>query len=158
MQGRFCKNYKLIRGSFQNGKKKDFVTDSNGTLFDDEPSIGSLPAQKQVANLGGDFDTSKIHFRKEDIESILDVIKRLDPSLNEKVLYQIKRGLEWTFKPEITVNKSESDLLHVFYKVLLNGKNKKISRSGEDMNWKNDLYKTLDIDKIVQTLKAMIEK
>lgn len=158
MQKRFCKDYEIIRNTAQNQKRNDSLIELTGTLFGGYTSDDYLPEQNPIEESNGLSTISKIHFRIEDIDNILGVIRHSDPSLSENVLNQIRNDLVWTFDPKYIGNKSENDLLKVFHQRLREGKYNAKGCKGGNTRWKNYLYRVLNIDKTIGTLQEMIEK
>ena len=158
MQGRFCQNYDLIRGTVQNGNKNDSSTNLSGTLFEADPFDDYLPVRNPIEVPNSQSNISRIHFRIEEIDNILGIIKHLEPSLNETVLMQIRNDLAYTFTRPFLRNKSEQDFMQYFYSLLRQGKNNLKGRNGGDLSWKNKYYRTLDVEKIIKVLNEMILK
>lgn len=93
-------------------------------------------------------------FEYNNINSIIELIKNNFPYLATipTVIHNVQEDLKWALEPKYSTNKSKTTLVEMFKKKLSEGKNNPKGSKGGDMRWKNELYRSLDIDAIIDLL------
>lgn len=93
-------------------------------------------------------------FEYNNINSIIELIKDNFPNLATMpdVINNVQKDLKWVLDPKFSANKSKTVLVEEFKKMLSEGKNTPKGPKGGDMEWKNKLYCSLDIDAIIDFL------
>lgn len=116
------------------------------SLIQDVPKIKKFP----------NSEISSIRFSAAYIEQITDIIRAINPQLDDFAIKQIRNDLKWIFDPKYSRGKSEIELLESFKRNLISGKKEPVSKNGKDMRWKNEAYQPLDVEKTIQILKGKL--
>lgn len=178
LQEEFCPDYDLqVSGrksdfnqnstSQKSSKKKNFIETSMDTIrglfsINEQSDVSNIATNEQSpdTNLSSKPSTrayaSKISFTLNYIEAITKIIHSINPGLSKSAVEYIKKDLNWVFDPNYSMGKSELELLEIFRMKLYDSKTKKFSNNGKPMEWKNELYHPLDIDKTIEELKKRI--
>ena len=99
--------------------------------------------------------TTKIEnllFRYENINNIALAIQN-QFKLKDNIVNTIKKDLDWVLNPQYNSNYNKTELIEKFRNQLNIGLTQQKSSKGADMEWKNKLYSTLDINAIIEFLK-----
>lgn len=88
----------------------------------------------------------KFHF--QNIENIITEIRHFMPHLNEKTLKYLKKDIEWVLNPKYSKSLQKQELLKELQQTLYQSKDS----SEKNLLWKKEVYKELDIDKIIDFL------
>lgn len=115
-------------------------------LIQDVPKIKKFP----------NSEISSIRFSAAYIEQITDIIRVINPQLDDFAIKQLRNDLKWIFDPIYSRGKSEIELLESFKRNLISGKKEPVSKNGKDMRWKNEAYQPLDVEKTIQILKGKL--
>lgn len=175
IQQEFCPDYENIRKSNDNihndsikqvshknsiwSSVKDAIGGILPGLDQDEPLRKSRNEQLNIVSMRQPSRlTSKSSFSLQNIDMISNIIRELNPGLDDFAHKQIYKDLLWVFDRQYSSGKSEADLLEMFHAILISGKNDSISKRGRDMKWKNEAYRHLDIEKTIQFIKSNLLK
>lgn len=101
-------------------------------------------------------EVNKLPFTLQNVNRIAKFIKSLNPGLTEFAYKQIINDLNWVLDPKYAKGKTDLELLETFQTNLLSGQRDPVSRTGKDMKWKNDAYRTIDIEKTIHALKQRL--
>lgn len=96
----------------------------------------------------------KFSFNLQNIEMILKTIIEINPQLSGSAVAQIRQDLMWVLDSVHRRRKSDLESLENFRLKLISGKTERISKNGNNMEWKNQEYSPLDVDKTIETLKT----
>lgn len=164
MQAEFCPDYEAQIGKkpITENPHTTIVTQSRGFLDkiglgglfranDGEDTIPSTSVTR--SNLS---NISKFDFNINNIEVIVSLINSINPRLSDFALKQIRNDLKWIFDPQYSIGKSQCELIETFRSVLISGKTEPLSKTGKDMKWKNDAYKSLDVERTIRSIKDSI--
>lgn len=124
-----------------------------GDLFDAEKKEERQEPVKQ--EIIQDEIKNRLRFSTENIEPIAELIRSLNPGLDDFAFKQIVNDLKWVLDPKYPSDKSEEELLEAFRLNLLSGQRDPFSKNGKDMRWKNDAYRPLDVEKTIKALRQL---
>lgn len=175
MQQEFCPDYENIRKSnekIDNDSLKqahhkkgiwNSVKDAIGAILpgleQDEPIRKSTNEQSNIVYSQQQSKPTAIsNFSLQNIDLISNIIRELNPGLDDFAHKQIYKDLMWVFDRQYSDGKSEADLLEMFHAILISGKNDPISKRGRDMKWKNEAYRHLDIERTIQFIRSNLLK
>ena len=164
MQAEFCPDYEtqIGRKPFTENPRATKATQSRGFwgkiglggLFRENDGEDTIPSTSVTrSNLS---NISKFDFNIKNIEVIMSLIISINPRLSDFALKQIRNDLKWVFDPQYSIGKSQSELIETFRSVLISGKTEPLSKTGKDMKWKNDAYKSLDVERTIRSIKNYI--
>lgn len=100
-------------------------------------------------------DSNRKKISEAGVSDIISTIRKIlcQYKFSEKTLDCLEKDVKWSFDPKYTKGKSSEELLKSFQEHLIYGKTQTISAKGKPLEWKNKLYRELDIDAIIRELK-----
>lgn len=167
MQAEFCPDYaeqigKKRNSSFQQRSKtqqsKGLLDRIGlGGLFQRQDNAVEIPIASSLQNTDIS-DNCYFEFNLQNIDHIVSVIFKVNPSLSEFALKQIRNDLKWVFDPQYSSGKSQNELIDIFRSVLITGKTERRSKNGKDMKWKNEAYSSLDVERTIHNIRIAISR
>lgn len=165
MQAEFCPDYTEQIGKKHNSSPQPATKTQRSKGLLDIIGLGGL-FQRQNNDVDNTstpslqvsttYESRHIDFNSHNVETIVSVIYKINPLLSEFALKQIRKDLMWVFDPQYTKGKSQSELIDMFRSILITGKTERLSKTGKDMTWKNNAYRSLDVEKTIRRIKDLV--